>query len=192
VKVTLPIVLAMAFLAAAPASTRVTHLLGCADPATTSAALEKTQRSWQQLSATRVKQLWPEVLGEEKCTNDDGSGCRVLRTQDRTKNHDFGCGVAFAFRTDRTTEGSSSEYLERIFVHYSAAKKEDAIAASRMFARGLGVPEKKIATLGQELRQSFEWSAQFGGVRQSYSGEIDLRKNGDVWSLFLTVSAAQQ
>jgi hypothetical protein len=189
-RTTLPIVLATVFICAPSQTSRAVRLQGCADPATTAAALEKIQRNaWRQLSGTRVAKLWPNFLEEEKCKTDDGSDCRILRTHDRTKDRDFGCGEAFAFRTDPKNAGSL-EYLERIFVHYSATTKEDAIAASRILVRGLGVPDKQAAVLGQELSQSFEWDVVVDGVRQSYSGELRLIKNNEVWLALLIVGTS--
>jgi hypothetical protein len=161
----------------------------CVAPATTAKALERIQlHNWRDLSAERLTKLWPGALDEEKCKTDDALDCRMLETRDRSKDGAWGCGEAFVFRSEGRKDGLPADRLDNLFVHYSAADKKSVIAAARVLARGLGAPERQIATLEQNSYRRLEWQKSINGLRQSYLAEVRFTSTDKAWQLILSVS----
>jgi hypothetical protein len=163
-------------------------LLGCPSPSEMADSLTKLrQNSWRTISVERILSIWPSHFDELACESQ--KGCRLLVSKDRVIRGHCECCESFAFDVERNEDGSRSEHLSNIIVHYSAHSKEEVVDAARKVARGAGLSDAEAATVGRDSVQRYEWKDSRQQVRQSYILELRFTREDRNWELYLSVGA---
>jgi hypothetical protein len=147
------------------------------------------QSDWKQVTPEHVLDTWPSQLDELKCKSE--TSCRLLVSKNRVIGGHCECCEAFEFDSDPRAEGPRNMSLGNIIIHYSAAKRPGVVDAARKLARAAGLPEAKIATVGSDLVQRYEWSDTVKEIRQSYIAEMQITKLSTHWELYFSLSASE-
>jgi hypothetical protein len=164
------------------------RLIGCPDPNKIADALAKVQQNnWRTISAQQVLSIWPSRFDELACESE--KGCRLLVSKDRIIGGHCECCEAFTFDVNENQGGSRSEHLSNIIIHYSARSKKEVVDAAKKLARGAGLPGDKIATVGGDSVQRYEWTDSRERVRQSYILELRFTLVDRNWELYLSLGA---
>lgn len=165
-----------------------TGLIGCPNPGKIGNALTQLQQNnWRIISAERVMTIWPSRFDELACESD--KGCRLLVSKNRVIGGHCECCEAFAFDVEPTADGSRSEHLNNIIIHFSARDKGTAIDAARVLARAAGLPEVTAAKVGADLAERYEWKDSREQIRQSYVLELRFIRADRNWELYLSLGA---
>lgn len=165
-----------------------THLLGCVDPTKIANALRRLDKiGWENISVEHLLSTWPSRLKESGCQSE--KGCRVLVSEDRVISGHCECCESFVFDAAKKADGTKSESLNNIIIHYSARNKRGVVEAAQEFARSVGLPSTEAAKIGNEPVQRFEWKGLRESVQQSYILEMKFTSVGRNWELYLSLGA---
>lgn len=157
------------------------RLSGCQDPTAIAAAIAKLRAiNWQNVSATRLSEVWPRQLTPVDC---NGGECKSTSSEDRIIAGVCACCEIFYF--DKEAGSAQPKQLNNIVIHYSASTRREAIEAGRRFARGAGFAEADVAMIGQMSQQHFEWDSRDEGIY--FSVEIHLTQRRNLWDLYFNL-----
>jgi hypothetical protein len=162
---------------------------GCQNPSTIAQVLVKLKEyDWQSVSSEKVQSIWPRSLTEVSC--ESKQGCRFLVSQDRIIGGHCECCETFVFEFKENDEGSRTERLDNIIVHYSARSRKKVAEAAKELVRAAGLAEVKVATVGSDSIQRYEWQAGVAKqARQSYILELRFTRAERNWELYLSLGA---
>ena len=131
--------------------------------------------------------IWPSRFDELACESE--KGCRLLVSKNRVIGGHCECCEAFAFDVERLADGSRSEHLNNIIIHFSTSDKGAVIDAARVLARAAGLSEGKAAKVGTDSAQRYEWKDSGEQIRQSYVLELQFIRADRNWELYLSLGA---
>jgi hypothetical protein len=126
-------------------------------------------------------------LDEIACQSEQG--CRLLVSKERVINSHCECCETFAFDVGRSSDGSSSEHLNNVIVHYSARSQERVVDAARELAKAVGVSNRDVAKVGDDSVQRYEWKDSRAHVQENYLLEVRFTHADRNWELYLALSA---
>jgi hypothetical protein len=162
-------------------------LLGCPSPREIADSLGRVQQnSWRTISVERILSIWPSHFDEVACEGE--KGCRLLVSKDRVIRGHCECCESFVFDVKRNEDGSRSEHLNNIIVHYSAHSREEVVDAARIVARGAGLAEPESRTVGRDSVQRYEWKDSRQELPQSYILETRVTRVDRNWELYLSLA----
>jgi hypothetical protein len=142
---------------------------------------------WQSVSSAKIQSIWPNSLTEVSC--ESKQGCRFLVSQDRIIGGHCECCETFVLDFKQNEDGSRTERLDNIIVHYSASNRKEVAEAAKEFAQAAGLAEARIATVGSDSVQKYEWQELRKQARQSYILELRFTRAEHNWELYLSLGA---
>jgi len=164
--------------------------VGCPEPPVLAAGLGKLQQTnWRTISVARIMAIWRTPLNELAC--EGSKPCRILVSEDRVIKGQCECCVAFVFDVEHNKDGSGTETLNNVIVHYSVHNREQAKEVAKTLARAIGVNDAQVAELGRNLIERYEWMDERDQIRQSYLLEVRFTPpgKGSDWELYLSLGA---
>jgi hypothetical protein len=145
--------------------------------------LEKLQSNrWEDMDEAKVQAIWPtKLLGEGDC---DSSSCKSLVHDGRVIEDLPECAEIFNFDVERGAE-TSTEALNGIIIHYSTSRKTNTIAALKVMAKAIGVPQPDLDVIGTMSRQDFYWEIATDEICLL---TVRVAHRDDVWTASLWIS----
>ncbi len=172
-----------AFTLAANGQSGDSRLEGCPDPTAIAAALAKLRNSrWQELTTARLQAMWPTELLGASC---DSSTERSLESKGRIIGGHYECSEIFLFDVKRGTDRTAPEQLTNLVVHYSTARRQNATATAKIFARALGASESDVRHLGKESQNDFHWESAKDELSHLV---VEFSHERTVWTITLNFS----
>ena len=157
------------------------RLTGCPDPEAIAGALAKLDAiDWHKLSSTQVRSIWPTNLNSISCERD--TGCRMFGSKGRIIEGDCECCEMFDF--DLKPNPADGDELRNIIIHYSSRDREETISVAKRLAKATGLPDAKLATVGQDSIQRFQWIDGQRRVGQPSDLELQFTHHGTAWQLY--------
>lgn len=155
------------------------RLKGCPDPDALAKAMAKlNQANWQEVNTDAVQAMWPTKLRGMDC---DSTFCTSIISEGRVINGVYECAEAFMFDFKENADGTRTEQLQNIIIHFSAPKQRDAIDAARTLTRGTRLSASELASLGRDLHQTFHW--EDSSKQELYGLSLDISRREGVWTL---------
>lgn len=165
------------------------RLEGCPEPDDIASALAKLrERGWTAWTPEELAKAWPRPLRPLDCESNQGT-CLVLGHKGRGGDQSCECCETFDFLADRGREGQ--ERLSGVILFYSAERYVDALAAARLLAKAMSLPDREGPVgpeqqppPGETIVQHFEWketSLEQGAI-------LDLQMSHErSWTVYLAV-----
>ena len=168
-------------LIAASSSVFGVDLEGCPSPVALAAGLTILRESdWRQVSASQVLRVWPTRLVGSQC---DTKSCSSMISQGRIIRGAHECTESFDFDVSRNPDGTETEHLNGLTIHYTSRRRADVLFAVRLLAVAIGLPEGEAGGAGREGSQHFQWETS--RFRKELSAlELELTRMGDKWTLY--------
>jgi hypothetical protein len=161
----------------------ISQLKGCSDPSTLAAGLQKLPNNWSEVSIVQLQKVWPTRLKPIDCA--EGQECSMAH-EGRIINGEFECGEVFDFT--RSPNGTETERLQSIVIHFTAPTREETVTAAKTLAAALGLVQVDEVTVGRADQQQFQWNLDHELV------SLDLRwtRLGSNWNLYLSSAHYQR
>jgi hypothetical protein len=160
------------------------RLKGCPEPDALAKALVVLQHSnWREVNVARVQAMWPtELLGID-C---DSAVCTSIASRGRVINGVDECAEAFMFDLKQNPDGTRTEQLQNITIHYSASTQKEVIDAARTLAKAMRLSETELASVGRNLHENFHW--EDSSKEELFGLSLDIIHRRGVWTLDLGLS----
>jgi len=160
------------------------RLVGCPNPDAIATAMSKLEQTdWHELTSTQVRAIWPENLNSVPCERD--KGCRMLGSNGRIiENH---CECCEVFDFDLKHDADDTDELRNIIIHYSARDRQEVVGVAKKIARAVGLPDSKLATVGKNRIQKYEWQNSKGRATET-DLELQFTRLGAVWEVYLALA----
>jgi hypothetical protein len=183
-KVRFHLVAVLAFALPLSSQTNIDRLEGCPDPMKVAEGLAKVRQSdWDEIDAARIKGIWPVPLGGADC---DSTACSSIESRSRIISDHYECSDMFFFDVERNADSTPREILKNFIIHYSTSRKRSTITAAKMMVRALGLPERELATVGNDSSHLFDWQDK---SKTELSGlGLEFSHRGIVWTVTLRFS----
>jgi hypothetical protein len=182
----LPVVLLLQFGSISSAVSR--SLDGCPEPKDLASELAKLrERGWKVWTPEELLKVWPGPLEPIDCQSSQGT-CVQLGHQGRGDKDSCSCCETFDFRSEVERTGNTQEYLSAVIVFYSAHRYADVLAAARLLAKTMGLPDTEGPVAQDQppprpLWQSFDWKDTAEWITV-----LDLQiSHGKAWTVYIAV-----